>query len=1242
MKFSFGIKIRLLLLALGLCLVVTSLSLSYFSTPAEVLRNEGEIVQKNFSQKKNIVDNFIKNRRQVEAAKGFDRDPNSALDFLNSYRDRNGINLLVYETGKLRFWSFTKVDNIHPESIKEGNSVLYFSNEWYNITKKTEGEFTLIFLIGLQTNYSFQGNRYFNNRISSFLSASEYITIASFNDKEIYPIKDNENRFLFGIKQTHEPLRDSQSASRIWLFFGGVLCVCTFMYSLCYLIAKRGYLLTASTILLLFFVFLRIGDMYFGWINYFFNIKLFDPKIYAQAFLIPSLGDLLLNIVAITWWLIFVYNHRSQYKFPQKISNSTLFGVIFHVLMLLLLGALPFIADELFSGLIYNSRINFDIVNVASLDGNSWISFTILCFFWLQIYMITCIILEIGKKLRIVTKDLFAIFSSLFCALFVYKLFTDFTISFILYALAFFTFAFFFYTRNKIIPLWAVVMIFICLSVNSSIKYAEFKDLRERTLREQLITNLQESDDPNAITLIGILEKQILDDKAIFSYFHNSPQISPIILENHIKGYVDEYLKKYEFKLYSYNNRSDQKGKQSPIELLRYKALIRAGSIKIDGSNFFYKVINTFGNLDYFGVIPIIQKDQLLGTIVVDLQSRQLTYNNQSRNLFSGKDYYAQALKDYSVAFYGKNKLLVQSGPYSYPVYGDFFKGKLRETVMNHNSFQHFNHLVFVPDVTKKIVVSKQKTGYIEHLATLSFFFILFIIFSTILSGLMWLISYLENDRFSLFSANRKLIINSNKILYRTRIQLSIVLTVVITLLLVGWITYKYASFEYRAEINEQTKQKISKVQFDFQRLTNKLDMISVDEKSLTSLNNLAEENNTIINLYDINGNMIMTTYPKIYEYGIVGGKISPKPYIYLKLLKGTIYINPAEVMGSLTYSTAFMPVRNTESQILGFIGLSNYNVESEYDTKLAFFLSRLINIYALIFVAVGALAVFLAKQITNPLTSIQQNMMRKIIGKKNTPLLWKRDDEIGSLIKEYNNLILRLEENANRLATSEREKAWREMAKQVSHEIKNPLTPLKLGVQLLEKSWNAKDPAFEVKLAKFSRSFIEQIDQLSDIASEFSNFAKMSETRLQKTNLVSVIEDTVSSLNEESSLRISYHNQSDRDLMILGDSNQLFLSLTNLLKNALKPDETLESEISIGIITFSKGLRAHIEIKYYNSKFLLNDFERIFSKDFPAENSASGIGLIFARQAINNMNGDISISTDTSQIVTLHINFQM
>src|SRR6187402_702765 len=131
--------------------------------------------------------------------------------------------------------------------------------------------------------------------------------------------------------------------------------------------------------------------------------------------------------------------------------------------------------------------------------------------------------------------------------------------------------------------------------------------------------------------------------------------------------------------------------------------------------------------------------------------------------------------------------------------------------------------------------------------------------------------------------------------------------------------------------------------------------------------------------------------------------------------------------------------------------------------------------------------------------------------------------------------MIAALENSAQKLAQSERESAWREMAKQVAHEIKNPLTPLKLGLQLLDKSWREKDPRFDQKFERFSKSFVEQIESLSSIASEFSAFAKMPDTRMQRFDIFEVLSQAVIIFKQMDNFTIRY-NSPEEPFIVFAD----------------------------------------------------------------------------------------------------------
>ena len=1246
MKISIGAKIRFLLLILGCCLIATSISLNIFTTQNDILIRDAKSLQKKLNAKEQIVNSFIHNKALLQEARDYHLNPKSSLEFLKSYRT-NGVNLLTYQNNELKFWSTFKVDDINPKTIKEGSSVLFFSNGWYEVIKKTDQDFTLIFLIGIQSDYSIKENQFFKNDIDPLLSDSKILTLAKFADKDVYAIKSLDNKFLFALKFKSDSADKVNSLSQVWLFVSGLLCILMFFNSLSSLIAKKGHTVWGTFLLFAVFLIARVTDLKYGWFNHRFNLALFDPKIYSESAQMPSLGDFLLNVLLSTWLLLFIYNHINQYQFGKRIKESKIVGIVIHAVFLILLGAVAVFMDELFLGLILNSKINFDIVNILKLGGTSWVSIVILCLIWFQIYLLLVIFVSLSKQLKVTNKERLIIFLVGFSLVFVYRLVTNFTAFFIVYALVLFIITRIFYVKETRFSVGLFALIFFCLAFNTSIKYIKYKDIKERIFRETLAQKVQSADDPNAIVALGNLEKKLLKDEFLINYFNNNSTGNYSVLKNHVKDLMDGYLSRYDYKIYDYN-RFETAISADAQPISKYKYLVESGSIKIEAANYFYKVNNTFGYQDYFGILPVLKENNLMGTLIIELRSKPYNFNNRLPDLLSdSKLANDEEFKSYSIALYSYNKLLNQSGNYTFPLDGNGFKGKVDDFVsfddaqMQGNSLKRYNHLIYMPKDSKMVVITKENIDYIERLAALSFFFLVFVIFSFLLYGLIWLIRNLDDERVGWFSINRSLMINANKILYKTRIQVTIVFSVVATLLIVGWTTYFYMDREYRNQQDLAIKDKIRKVQQNFEKQVFSEGKIKTDERATADFTTFADINNADLNLYDTSGSLLMSTNPKLFSNKIISKRMGPMAFIYLNKMHRSEYINAEEKIGLLTYAAAYAPIRNAQNATIAYIGLPNYLNEAEYTDKIALFVSNLINIYALVFVAIGVLAVFLANQITSPLTFIQQRISKTKIGQRNEPIVWRRHDEIGLLIKEYNNMISALEESTLKLARSERESAWREMAKQVAHEIKNPLTPLKLGVQLLEKSWKENDPNFELKFKKFSKSFIEQIDSLAKIASEFSDFAKMPETNLEKLSILPIIDQVKEVFESAENVEITIENNLQLQANIFGDKDQLLRTFNNLFKNAIEATEG-KTTCAINVVLQNDLEHVFIKVKDNGKGIPSTLHHKIFVPNFTTKTSGTGLGLAFVKQAVENSGGKISFSSKLNKGTTFYIDFPL
>src|SRR5690606_24406298 len=195
------------------------------------------------------------------------------------------------------------------------------------------------------------------------------------------------------------------------------------------------------------------------------------------------------------------------------------------------------------------------------------------------------------------------------------------------------------------------------------------------------------------------------------------------------------------------------------------------------------------------------------------------------------------------------------------------------------------------------------------------------------------------------------------------------------------------------------------------------------------------------INLYDIDGKLIATSRPEIIERGLISNRINPHAYQSLIFHKKSSFIHD-ESIGNMDYLSAYVPFRNDDNQVIAYLNLPYFAKQNQLEKELSQFFTALINIYALLFLISIFIAMIFANYISEPVRLIKEKIGALQLGKSNELIDWQSNDEIGGLVKEYNQKVLDLEKSAQLLAKSERESAWREMAKQVAHEIKNPLTP--------------------------------------------------------------------------------------------------------------------------------------------------------------------------------------------------------
>jgi nitrogen fixation/metabolism regulation signal transduction histidine kinase len=388
---------------------------------------------------------------------------------------------------------------------------------------------------------------------------------------------------------------------------------------------------------------------------------------------------------------------------------------------------------------------------------------------------------------------------------------------------------------------------------------------------------------------------------------------------------------------------------------------------------------------------------------------------------------------------------------------------------------------------------------------------------------------------------------------------------------------------------------------------------------------NIAEIHGVDINLYDLKGNLKLASLPLPYTKGIVSTKMNPTAFYHLSQLQ-EIQFFQQEYIGNLGYASSYVPVFDAAGNATAYINIPYFTSESKLQQEIANFLVTIINLNAFIFLMAGIVALFITNKITGSFALISEKMQQINLGKINEAIQWNRNDEIGSLVKEYNKMLAKLDESAAALAKTERESAWREMAKQVAHEIKNPLTPMKLSMQFLQRAIENNAPNVKALTATVANTMVEQIDHLSNIASEFSQFANIENANKELMDINEALLSIRQLHNSNEEITIRWKLLPEK-IWVHADKTHLNRLFTNLVLNALQSvPEGTRPEIEVKE-TLQEG-NVLLSIQDNGGGIAENIQPQIFTPNFTTKTSGTGLGLAMCKRIVEKMNGQIWFET--------------
>ncbi|HWB64534.1 MAG TPA: HAMP domain-containing sensor histidine kinase, partial [Chitinophagales bacterium] len=704
---------------------------------------------------------------------------------------------------------------------------------------------------------------------------------------------------------------------------------------------------------------------------------------------------------------------------------------------------------------------------------------------------------------------------------------------------------------------------------------------------------------------------------AYLKNFFKSKDISIKDVTSRISSlYLNGYYNRYDFKAYGFDKEGREVKGRDSLTLDYYCSLLDTDNMHSDA---LYFVSDTTQNYSYYAFFNFSDDSGKLGSIALHLIPKVYYGQNVYPELLLGENVSSESGNSiYDYAIYRHDRLVIQHGDYPYTYYWnkDFqFNGQQYAFI----DIGDWEHIIYRFPNDMKVVVTIGQEGLFEPVATFSYLFSFFFITVAFFYLLWYLLVGQNGERGSIFDFTLS---------FRSRINFSMLFMIVISFVIIGFITISFFSRQYDNFYSDRLMRKekvvhanleyfIRQFKYDHERL----DYERLDDELSLELARLAEIHDVDINLYDRDGNLALSSQPSIYYKGLISRKMEPDAFFDLKGSMSAQFTGQ-EHIGDLKYLSVYAPLRNVSGETIAYLGIPYFERAKDISDEVSSFLVALMNVYIFLLICAALLAYFISDSITRPLTIISEKLRILNLNKKNEPIEWKSRDEIGVLIGEYNKMITELEHSAQKLARGERESAWREMAKQIAHEIKNPLTPMKLSIQYLQRAIDEGKPNIEELAKKVTKTLEEQIENLSSIATAFSSFAKMPKAQNEIINLNELLRSIADLFNREEGVTISFSSECETP-MVFADKNQLVSVFNNLVKNAIQSiPENRTGFIDIHVKEEGEWLIASVNDN--GTGIAQSLYDKVFVPNFTTKSSGTGLGLAISKQIIEGAGGDM------------------
>ena len=517
-----------------------------------------------------------------------------------------------------------------------------------------------------------------------------------------------------------------------------------------------------------------------------------------------------------------------------------------------------------------------------------------------------------------------------------------------------------------------------------------------------------------------------------------------------------------------------------------------------------------------------------------------------------------------------------------------------------------------------------------EDVTLTTFYYLKFILFTIFVYLFLYLI----------FSVTYVYRTKKIKLNFREKLFVSFFIVSVIPIILLAVYTRTYIINKNETNLKNQIVSDLNLVtenlegeplKLDYYKNKDSLDILGKD----ILYKNLSESDKNF-NLF-IKNKLISTTNEELYKSDLLDTRIDADAFYNIKYLKKDLLLKTQDV-GGFSFLVGYKPFKDENKSIIGYISSKSVYRQNELNEELTETLTFIFGIYFIVIIILLIVVSFITERISKPILELQEATEKLSKGQSNIEIKTKRSDEMGSLVESFNKMTKDLEKSKRELKKAEREAAWKDIARRVAHEIKNPLTPMKLSIQHLYDIYKEKKGKdFEPVLIKTKELINKEVDKLNRIATEFSDFAKLPSKDYRPVNVNSILEDVVSlySLDPKVEFKISLQKHISK---IYGDMQELNRAFQNIIKNAI---QALEGEGQVEIKSYQENGFVYVEINDNGSGMEPDVLKKLFEPDFSTKTRGMGLGLSITKKSLDDMKATIKFKSELNVGTSVTIKFK-